>query len=72
MANPDDTTDNDYNAYAQFCLKLATQTPDRPSRLMLREMAAQWLSLSDSAPTNRRYDGHDGRDSPGNGPDGGG
>ena len=70
MANPDDTTD--YDTYAQFCLKLATQTPDRPSRLMLREMAAQWLNLSASAPINRRRDGHDGHITHGSSPDGAG
>lgn len=35
-----------YESYAQHCLKLASQVPDRDSRLILREMAAEWLKLA--------------------------
>jgi hypothetical protein len=44
----DDTTDR-YEQYAQYCLRLAAQSPDRDSRVMLREMAAEWLKLCDAA-----------------------
>ena len=35
-----------YESYAQHCLTLAAQTVDRESRLILREMAAEWLKLA--------------------------
>ncbi|CAN5351771.1 hypothetical protein BH11PSE4_BH11PSE4_21050 [soil metagenome] len=35
-----------YETYAKHCLTLAAQTPDRASRLLLREMAAEWLKLA--------------------------
>ena len=35
-----------YETYARHCLTLASQTPDRQSRLILREMAAEWLKLA--------------------------
>jgi hypothetical protein len=37
---------DDYESYARHCLTLASQTPDRASRLLLREMAAEWLKLA--------------------------
>jgi len=70
MAISDDTIGTDYNSYAQFCLKLATQTPDRPARLILREMAARWLALADAIPAAPKRDGHDGHASHGSSPDG--
>lgn len=62
MTKSNGTPGNDYDSYAQFCLKLATQIQDRPSRLMLREMAAQWLKLLDADPIHSRHDGLDGLD----------
>ncbi|MET0705493.1 MAG: hypothetical protein ABWY82_01425 [Tardiphaga sp.] len=44
-------------------MKLAAQTPDRASRLMLREMAAQWLKLVDDRQLDTRRDGLDGNHS---------
>jgi hypothetical protein len=35
-----------YETYARHCLALASQTPDRDARLILREMAAEWLKLA--------------------------
>ena len=35
-----------YETYARHCLTLVSQTADRASRLMLREMAAEWLRLA--------------------------
>lgn len=40
--------DNDeYVDYAEHCLKLAKESTDRESRVILREMAAEWLRLSE-------------------------
>jgi hypothetical protein len=52
MTMPDDSRqdDHDYVIYARFCLDLAVKEPDRAHRLLLREMAAAWLNLTDSAP----------------------
>ncbi len=60
MTKSNGTPGNDYDSYAQFCLKLAAQTQDRPSRLMLREMAAQWLNLLDADLAHSRHDARDG------------
>ena len=37
----------EYVSYAEFCLTLAKGTSDRDTRIMLREMAAEWLVLTD-------------------------
>jgi hypothetical protein len=36
----------DYVAYAQHCLKTVKSIPDRRSRILFREMAAEWLNLA--------------------------
>ena len=36
-----------FEAYARFCLDLAAKEPDRGHRLVLREMAAAWLNVTD-------------------------
>jgi hypothetical protein len=46
MDKNNDTQQNDYDDYARFCLHLAAKLPDRSSRLVLREMAAAWLTLA--------------------------
>lgn len=46
MDKTDDTQQSDYDDYARFCLHLAAKLPDRSSRLVLREMAAAWLTLA--------------------------
>jgi hypothetical protein len=35
-----------YETYAQHCLSLAARMADRDSRVILREMAAEWLNLT--------------------------
>ena len=61
MTDSNDDQSTDYQSYARFCLKLASQMPDRNSRLVLREMAAQWLQLSDAGDrAPQRHDGFDG------------
>jgi hypothetical protein len=59
MTDPVFSHSDQYETYAQHCLSVATHTPDRASRLILREMAAEWLNLAAALV-------HDGRQ-PGNG-----
>lgn len=46
-----------YDSYARHCLSVAARTPDRDSRLILREMAAEWLKLAASV-LDGRHPGH--------------
>jgi hypothetical protein len=39
----------EYVSYAQHCLKIAGKISDRNSRLVHREMAAEWFKLADQA-----------------------
>jgi hypothetical protein len=39
----------EYVGYAEYCVKLTKQTRDWETRLILREMAAEWLRLADGA-----------------------
>jgi hypothetical protein len=39
----------EYIDYAQHCLKMAAQLPNRESRVILREMAAEWTNLAGQA-----------------------
>jgi len=39
----------EYVGYAEYCVKLARQADDWETRVMLREMAAEWLRLVDAA-----------------------
>ena len=46
-----------YIAYAQHCLNTVKSIPDRETRILFREMAAEWLNLaaaplSDAKPVN--------------------
>jgi hypothetical protein len=36
----------EFEAYAEHCLKTLRHVPDRKARLLLREMAAEWLNLA--------------------------
>ncbi|MDF3810719.1 MULTISPECIES: hypothetical protein [Rhodopseudomonas] len=38
---------DEYVDYAEHCLKLAKESTDRESRVILREMVAEWLRLSE-------------------------
>jgi hypothetical protein len=38
----------DYTHYASHCLSLTTAAIDRDSRVIQREMAAEWLKLADA------------------------
>jgi hypothetical protein len=57
----------DYALYAEHCLNQVASAPDRKTRSLLREMAAEWLNLADQAETeetvvaatsNGRANGH--------------
>jgi hypothetical protein len=37
----------EYIGYAEHCLKLAENSTDRELRVILREMAAEWLRLTE-------------------------
>jgi hypothetical protein len=39
----------EYVSYAQHCLKIAGKISDRESRVVHREMAAEWFNLADRA-----------------------
>jgi hypothetical protein len=49
MAIPTIEKREEYVSYAEHCVKLAKQTTDRESGRILREMAAEWLRLVDTA-----------------------
>jgi hypothetical protein len=44
----------EYIQYAEHCVKMAMVAPDQKSRIVQREMAAEWLKLADSVPSNSR------------------
>jgi hypothetical protein len=46
MSLPDDDKQSLYIAYAEHCLKLVRSVGERESRVVLREMAADWLNLA--------------------------
>jgi hypothetical protein len=37
----------EYMLYAEHCLMMAKAAPDQQSRMIQREMAAEWLKLAD-------------------------
>jgi hypothetical protein len=39
----------EYADYAKHCLEVAGKIPDRKSRVIHREMAAEWFKLADQA-----------------------
>jgi hypothetical protein len=49
MAIPTMEKREDYVSDAEYCVKLARQTNDWEARVILREMAAEWLRLVDAA-----------------------
>jgi hypothetical protein len=49
----------EYVRYAKHCLKIAEKLPEQGSRILLREMAAEWIKLAQSmtsAPTGKIMD----------------
>ena len=41
---------DEYTRYAEHCLAMAKIAPEHESRVVLREMAAEWLRLADAQP----------------------
>jgi hypothetical protein len=39
----------EYSDYARHCLKIVMKIPDQASRVIHREMAAEWFKLADQA-----------------------
>jgi hypothetical protein len=39
----------EYAGYAKHCLKIVDKIPDQASRMIHREMAAEWFKLADQA-----------------------
>ena len=39
----------EYSDYARHCLKVVMKIPDQGSRMIHREMAAEWFKLADQA-----------------------
>lgn len=48
MPIPKNTKHNEYALYAEHCLKMARIATDQNSRMIQREMAAEWLKLADT------------------------
>ena len=49
-----------FEAYAEHCLKTLRHVPDRKNRLLLREMAAEWLNLAAAVSPANESAGHNG------------
>jgi hypothetical protein len=50
MAIRKNNKQEEYVRYAEHCLEMAKIAPDQESRVVLREMAAEWLKLADAIP----------------------
>jgi hypothetical protein len=55
MAIPEIDKHKEYVRYAEHCLKTATVITYQKSRAILREMAAEWLTLADAVPRSRPH-----------------
>jgi hypothetical protein len=47
-AMPKNDNHKEYALYAEHCLKIARIASDHKSRIIQREMAAEWLKLADA------------------------
>ncbi len=52
MANPKkaERAPEPYESYGTLCLTLASVAADRETRVLLREMAAEWFKLASAKP----------------------
>jgi hypothetical protein len=48
MATPKNDKRKEYARYAEHCLKMVDAASDQKSRIIQREMAAEWLKLADA------------------------
>jgi hypothetical protein len=44
----------EYTQYAEHCVKMVMVSTDRKSRIIQREMAAEWIRLADAVSSNGR------------------
>jgi hypothetical protein len=49
-----DIQKEEYTRYAEHCLKMAKVATDRRSRIIQRQMAAEWLRLAGAVSSNGR------------------
>ena len=54
MQNPKPAKAEEYVEYANHCLILASATTNNETRLLLRQMAAEWLELAEAALDRRK------------------
>ena len=54
VANQKSDKYEEYTLYAEHCLAMARIAPDQQSRVVQREMAAEWLRLAGTAESERR------------------
>jgi hypothetical protein len=47
----------EYAQYAMHCLNMVVRTKDQDARALIREMAAEWLKLADTALDRNRSGG---------------
>jgi hypothetical protein len=50
MAIPEADKHKEYVCYAEHCLQMAKIATEQGSRIIQREMAAEWLKLADAVP----------------------
>jgi hypothetical protein len=48
MAVPKNDKHNEYERFAALCLDIVVRTQDKESRVIQREMAAEWMKLADA------------------------
>ena len=52
MTIPKSDKATEYMAYGKHCLKVVAKIPDQASRVIHREMAAEWFNLAEQAAEN--------------------
>jgi hypothetical protein len=55
MAIPKNDKSQEYARYAVYCLNMVGAAADQESRVIQREMAAEWLKLAESVRRRPRY-----------------
>ena len=54
IKTPKDEEQEDYALYAKYCLELLERTPNQDLRILLRQMAAEWIVLAEQAENERK------------------
>jgi hypothetical protein len=55
MAVPKNDKHNEYERFAALCLDIVVRTQDKESRVIQREMAAEWMKLADAVRRPSRH-----------------